>query len=162
MSAEEKEGKQRNEEIDNQLKKDRMMQRNEIKMLLLGEFHSSRLRCDKRSWHFRRCWWIRKVYDPEADEIDTRRFLQSRWAWIVQRNHLLKYCTVDEGHTRSNGVPGGAAWRWATRVSCSDNIHAAPTNRRRQSPTRSWKCYQGIVARSWGAGVFHEVARVPA
>ena len=40
MSAEEKEGKQRNEEIDNQLKKDRLMQRNEIKMLLLGEFLS--------------------------------------------------------------------------------------------------------------------------
>lgn len=37
MSAEEREGKQRNEEIDNQLKKDRMMQRNEIKMLLLGK-----------------------------------------------------------------------------------------------------------------------------
>lgn len=36
MSTEEKEGKQRNEEIENQLKKDRMMQRNEIKMLLLG------------------------------------------------------------------------------------------------------------------------------
>jgi len=49
MSAEEKEGKQRNEEIDNQLKKDRLMQRNEIKMLLLGEFHPSRLRCDKIS-----------------------------------------------------------------------------------------------------------------
>lgn len=37
MSTEEKEGKQRNEEIENQLKKDRMTQRNEIKMLLLGE-----------------------------------------------------------------------------------------------------------------------------
>jgi hypothetical protein len=36
MSTEEKEGRARNEEIDNQLKKDRMMQRNEIKMLLLG------------------------------------------------------------------------------------------------------------------------------
>lgn len=40
MSTEEKEGKQRNEEIENQLKKDRMMQRNEIKMLLLGSYHS--------------------------------------------------------------------------------------------------------------------------
>lgn len=40
MSTEEKEGKQRNEEIENQLKKDRMMQRNEIKMLLLGQFYS--------------------------------------------------------------------------------------------------------------------------
>ena len=37
MSAEEREGKQRNEEIENQLKRDKLMQRNEIKMLLLGE-----------------------------------------------------------------------------------------------------------------------------
>lgn len=37
MSTEEKEGKARNEEIENQLKRDKMMQRNEIKMLLLGE-----------------------------------------------------------------------------------------------------------------------------
>jgi hypothetical protein len=36
MSTEEKEGRARNEEIENQLKNDRMMQRNEIKMLLLG------------------------------------------------------------------------------------------------------------------------------
>lgn len=36
MSTEDKEGKARNEEIDNQLKRDKMMQRNEIKMLLLG------------------------------------------------------------------------------------------------------------------------------
>jgi len=36
MSAEDNTGKQRNEDIDNQLKKDRLMQKNEIKMLLLG------------------------------------------------------------------------------------------------------------------------------
>lgn len=39
MSTEEKEGKARNEEIENQLKRDRMQQRNEIKMLLLGMSH---------------------------------------------------------------------------------------------------------------------------
>ena len=38
MSTEEKEGKQRNEEIDNQLRRDKAMQRNEIKMLLLGQW----------------------------------------------------------------------------------------------------------------------------
>lgn len=38
MSVEEKEGKARNEEIENQLKRDRMQQRNEIKVLLLGMF----------------------------------------------------------------------------------------------------------------------------
>lgn len=37
QSTEAKEGKQRNEEIENQLKKDRQQARNEIKMLLLGE-----------------------------------------------------------------------------------------------------------------------------
>jgi guanine nucleotide-binding protein G(i) subunit alpha len=37
MSSENKEGKVRNEQIENQLKKDKMMQRNEIKMLLLGK-----------------------------------------------------------------------------------------------------------------------------
>ena len=41
MSVEEKEGRQRNEEIENQLKKDRLSQRNEIKMLLLGMFASA-------------------------------------------------------------------------------------------------------------------------
>lgn len=38
MSTEDKEGKARNEEIENQLKRDKMMQRNEIKMLLLGMY----------------------------------------------------------------------------------------------------------------------------
>jgi guanine nucleotide-binding protein G(i) subunit alpha len=38
MSTEEKEGKARNEEIENQLRKDRLLQRNEIKVLLLGMF----------------------------------------------------------------------------------------------------------------------------
>ncbi len=45
MSTEEKEGKARNEEIENQLKRDRMQQRNEIKMLLLGTSkHSAAVR----------------------------------------------------------------------------------------------------------------------
>jgi hypothetical protein len=42
MSAEEKEGKARNEEIENQLRRDRMQQRNEIKMLLLGRSFESK------------------------------------------------------------------------------------------------------------------------
>jgi hypothetical protein len=64
MSTEEKEGKARNEEIENQLKRDKMMQRNEIKMLLLGTSNSGHLRA---SWHtfpyspvnsnvIQRCW----------------------------------------------------------------------------------------------------------
>lgn len=41
ISQEEKDGKARNEEIENQLKRDKMLQRNEIKMLLLGSYHSN-------------------------------------------------------------------------------------------------------------------------
>ena len=40
MSTEEKEGKERNEQIENQLKRDKLSQRNEIKMLLLGKIHT--------------------------------------------------------------------------------------------------------------------------
>ena len=47
MSTEEKEGKQRNEEIENQLKRDKLSQRNEIKMLLLG----TRSDPHERPWH---------------------------------------------------------------------------------------------------------------
>lgn len=44
MSTEEKEGKARNEEIENQLKRDKLSQRSEIKMLLLGTCASGRRR----------------------------------------------------------------------------------------------------------------------
>ena len=44
MSTEDKDGKARNDEIENQLKRDKMSQRNEIKMLLLGMLSRSRRR----------------------------------------------------------------------------------------------------------------------
>lgn len=59
MSTEEKEGKARNEEIENQLKRDRMQQRNEIKMLLLGTSAPSRAGwslVDSNLTLSHRCW----------------------------------------------------------------------------------------------------------
>ena len=43
MSTEDKDGKARNDEIENQLKRDKMQQRNEIKMLLLGTRRNTRI-----------------------------------------------------------------------------------------------------------------------
>jgi hypothetical protein len=54
MSTEEKEGKARNEEIENQLKRDKMMQRNEIKMLLLGRSPFLRVMLNRLTRC--RCW----------------------------------------------------------------------------------------------------------
>lgn len=66
MSTEEKEGKQRNEEIDNQLKRDKLSQRNEIKMLLLGmtvgAARLTRLLTSPRSWR------VGQINNFEADE----------------------------------------------------------------------------------------------
>ena len=55
MSTEEKEGKARNEEIENQLKKDRLMQKNEIKMLLLGQLRAP-TGCSTERLTVIRCW----------------------------------------------------------------------------------------------------------
>jgi guanine nucleotide-binding protein subunit alpha len=67
MSTEDKEGKARNEEIENQLKRDKMMQRNEIKMLLLGMICILNLRRAEltRGYRSRR---VGQVHNPQADE----------------------------------------------------------------------------------------------
>lgn len=56
MSTEEKEGKQRNEEIENQLKRDKMLQRNEIKMLLLGQYPHTPRATPASTLIRTRCW----------------------------------------------------------------------------------------------------------
>lgn len=53
MSTEDKEGKARNEEIENQLKRDKMLQRNEIKMLLLGMITPIRYHLGESAWNMR-------------------------------------------------------------------------------------------------------------
>jgi guanine nucleotide-binding protein subunit alpha len=53
-SKEDNAGKVRNDEIENQLKRDKMAQRNEIKMLLLGQSFHRRFRGSVTD--FFRCW----------------------------------------------------------------------------------------------------------
>ena len=69
MSTEDKQGRQRNEEIENQLKRDKLNQRNEIKMLLLGK-PTSLIGVLQRPYTntLIRRWRVWKVDDPQADE----------------------------------------------------------------------------------------------
>ena len=77
LSVEEKEGRQRNEEIENQLRKDRMSQRNEIKMLLLGMPSPSRLASRECLTMFR-CWRVRQIHHPQTNETHSRGQLFKR------------------------------------------------------------------------------------
>lgn len=72
MSTEEKEGKQRNEEIENQLKRDKLSQRNEIKMLLLGMIRFAVPLMMFQPDSHRRGRRVRKVHNLKADETDPR------------------------------------------------------------------------------------------
>lgn len=63
MSTEDKEGKARNEEIENQLKRDKMLQKNEIKVLLLGKRLRGYLvknfyKLLMHMYHLNRCWRV--------------------------------------------------------------------------------------------------------
>lgn len=96
-------GKARNDEIENRLKRDKMAQRNEIKMLLLGTNLHAYLE-QRNILIICRRWRIWKVHNSETDEAHPRRRLLKRREGIIQRDHLLKYRTVDASNSRGNGV----------------------------------------------------------
>ena len=75
MSTEDKEGKERNEQIENQLKRDKMSQRNEIKMLLLGRIAGSVKRQTGTGLYLYRSWRVGQINHLEADEAHPRRKL---------------------------------------------------------------------------------------
>lgn len=71
MSTEEKEGKERNEQIEIQLKRDKLSQRNEIKMLLLGKA-AGYIRLTRRLMLVLRSWRVWQIDYPETDEAHSR------------------------------------------------------------------------------------------
>jgi hypothetical protein len=60
-SAESKEEKQRNDEIDNQIRKDKGAMKNEVKMLLLGTLNTL-------IYRYRRVW---QIYHSKTNEINS-------------------------------------------------------------------------------------------
>lgn len=73
QSTEAQEEKARNDEIENQLKRDKLNQRNEVKMLLLGNSKCiSAVFILIYLYDAPRCGRIGQIDDPKANEIDPR------------------------------------------------------------------------------------------
>ena len=94
-----------NDEIESQLKRDRMMAKNEIKMLLLGAGESGKVRWFRFSFSTHYLYLTGAstppiVDRPEADEAHSSRWLQRRRKGFLQGNHLLQHDTV---HAVSTG-----------------------------------------------------------
>lgn len=74
QSTEQVEEKQRNQEIDAQIKRDRVNLRKEIKMLLLGKHHKEDMTflfvINKEPFKHR-CGRVWKINDIKANEIDS-------------------------------------------------------------------------------------------
>lgn len=162
MSTEDKEGKARNEEIENQLKRDKMNQRNEIKMLLLGALlllspsHLASLLTPDSS-HTSRCRWIGQIHHPQANETHPRRLLLSRRARVLQGNHLQQHSPINARYSRGHGRARSPIGRPAIRVPCPDYLHAAPTDRRRFSFPRGRHCYRYTMEGCWCSRVLQTI-----
>jgi guanine nucleotide-binding protein G(i) subunit alpha len=104
QSSESKEGKQRNEEIENQLKRDKMNLRNEIKMLLLGAGESGKSTILKQMKLIHEGGYSR----DERESFREVRILYHTAAMRLVANmsatdHFLQHSTVNARDPRGHG-----------------------------------------------------------
>jgi guanine nucleotide-binding protein G(i) subunit alpha len=104
QSSESKEGKQRNEEIENQLKRDKMNLRNEIKMLLLGAGESGKSTILKQMKLIHEGGYSRDERESFREvRIFYRTTAMRPVANMSATDHLLQHSTVNARDSRGHG-----------------------------------------------------------
>lgn len=100
QSSESKEGKQRNEEIENQLKRDKLNLRNEIKMLLLGAGESGKSTILKQMKLIHEGGYSRDERESfrEVSSFKHRAYCAT-FADTSATDHLLQHSTIDARHS---------------------------------------------------------------
>jgi guanine nucleotide-binding protein subunit alpha len=103
QSSESKEGKARNEEIENQLKRDKMNLRNEIKMLLLGAGESGKSTILKQMKLIHEGGYSRDERESFREVCRHRSNPTLPMILTVLADHLFQHSPINARHPRSHG-----------------------------------------------------------
>ncbi|KAJ5147191.1 Guanine nucleotide-binding protein subunit alpha [Penicillium atrosanguineum] len=140
MSTEDKEGKARNEEIENQLKRDKMLQRNEIKMLLLGAGESGKSTILKQ---------MKLIHEGGYSRDERESFKE-----IIYSNTVQSMRVILEAMESLELPLEDARNEYHVQT-----IFMQPAQIEGDSiPPRGWQRYWRSVARHWCSGVLQALA----
>ena len=104
MSVEEDRAqRERNIEIERQIKADRAALRNRVKILLLGWFEYLARFLESTELTRQRHWRMWQVDDSEADAVNLPWRLFRPRPRTIQTSHLCQHCSIDAGYTGRNG-----------------------------------------------------------
>jgi len=106
QSSESKEGKQRNEEIENQLKRDKMNLRNEIKMLLLGAGESGKSTILKQMKLIHEGGYSRDERESFREVSSACAVVRARHVLTSFADYFLEHSAIHARDPGSHGEPG--------------------------------------------------------